>query len=277
MFRIALTVVFVALLAALGGCNTGDLPTLGSSSSSPSSSSSGGNASAAGIWTGVDSASGMAMTAFIDSSGNADFILANGVQYTGTVQVAGTNVAISVEGYPQFGSQFSDTSTYGVGTFNGTVSTGSSLTGTLSFTTSDNTMSTSDWSLTFSSLYDTASPLSAVSGTYTESSSAVSAGLDPLAGATVTISSSGALSGHSPTTGCALNGTLTNSNPSNDLFTVSYTYESCTGSYAGLNGVQFTGLADNDPNSSPAQVVIGATAQSSSGSFYAVVLALNHS
>jgi hypothetical protein len=41
-----------------------------------------------------------------------------------------------------------------------------------------------------------------------------------------------------------------------------------------LNGVQFTGLADNNPNESPAEVVVGATGENSTGTYYGVVLAL---
>jgi hypothetical protein len=41
-----------------------------------------------------------------------------------------------------------------------------------------------------------------------------------------------------------------------------------------LNGVQFTDLADTNPNASPAEVVIGVTGENSIGTYYGVVLAL---
>jgi hypothetical protein len=265
--------VFAALavtLASLGGCNSNDLG-FGTSSSSSSSTT----ASAAGIWTGIDSATGLGMTGLVNADGQADFILSNGVQYVGTAQVAGSALAITLDGYAQFGAAFTDGSTYGVGTFSGTVTSGSSITGTLSFTTSDNTSTSSSWSLTFSSLYDTAGPLSAVAGSYTDDTSAVSAGLDPLTNATVTISSTGAISSQGASSDCVLNGTVSNGNASYDVYQVSYTYENCTGSYAGLNGVQFSGLANINPNSSPPQMLIAVTGVSSSGTDYGVVLALN--
>jgi hypothetical protein len=265
------TAFVVAGLAYLSACNTEPLSTLGYSSSSSSSAT----ASAAGIWTGIDSATGLQMTGFIDSSGQADFILSNGIQFTGAVQVAGTSVAMSLDGSPQFGAQFSDGSTYGVGTFNGTVSSGSSITGTLTFTTTGNSMTTSNWSLTFSSLYDTSSPLSAVSGTYADNGSAVSQGLDPLSGASVSISSTGTLSGQNATNGCVLNGTISNSNTSYDVYQASYTYENCTGAYSVLDGVQFTGLADYNPNESPSEIVIAVTGENGSGTHYGAVLALS--
>jgi hypothetical protein len=121
------------------------------------------------------------------------------------------------------------------------------------------------------------SPVSAVSGTYTDGGSAVSQGLDPLSGATVSISSIGAISGQSPTTGCALNGTISTSNASYDVYQVSYTYENCTGAYSVLNGVQLTGLADFNPNESPSEIVIGVTGVSGSGTRYGAVLALSGS
>ena len=267
----AIAACLVAVATYLSGCNTDPLSTLGNSSSSSSS----GMASAAGIWTGTDSATGLAIIGFVDSSGQADFILSNGIQFTGAVQVAGTSVAMSLDGYPQFGAQFSDGSTYGVGTFNGTVASGSSLTGTLSFTTTDNSMTTSNWSLTFSSLYDMSSTVSALIGTYTDSGSAVTQGLDPLSGASVSISSTGVLSGQNSANGCVLNGTISNSDTSHDVYQVSYTYENCTGAYSALDGVQFTGLADYDPNESPSGIVIGVTGVSGSGAHYGNVLALS--
>lgn len=269
----AIAACLVSLTTYLSGCDPG-ITGIETSSSSSSSSSSSAVTSAAGIWSGTDSATGLSMIGFVDSSGQGDFVLSNGVQFTGAVQVAGTSVAMGLDGYTQFGAQFSDGSTSGVGTFSGTVSAGSSITGTLTFTTAGNSMTTSSWSLTFSSLYDTSSPVSAVDGTYTDSGTAVTQGLDPLTGATVSIAS-GALSGQSSTTGCALNGTISNSNASYDVYQVSYTYASCTGTYAALNGVQFTGLAYSNPNESPAQIVIGVVGQNGSGTDYGLVLALS--
>jgi hypothetical protein len=266
----ALGMCLIAALTCVGGCNTNGLSAVDDSSSSSSS-----TATAAGIWTGIDSATGLQMVGFVDSSGQADFILSNGIQFTGTAQVAGTSVAMSIDGYPQFGAEFSDGSTSGVGTFNGTLTSGSSITGTLTFTTIADSVTTSTWTLTFSSLYNMSSPVSAVSGTFTESTSAVSQGLDPLSGASVSISATGALSGQSSTSGCALNGTISNSNTSYDVYQVSYTYENCTGSYAVLNGIQFTGLGYYNPNVSPPEITIGVTGVNTSGAYYGLVLALS--
>ena len=259
-----------AAVIATAGCNSGDLQ-LGNSSSSSSSSV---TQSPAGVWSGLDSATGLAMTGFVDGSGNADFILANGTQYVGTAQVAGSSISMTLDGYPQFGSQFADGSTYGVGTFSGTVASASTITGTLVFTSSDNTGETSAWSLTYNPLYETAGTLSAISGSYADSP-AISTGLDPLAAATVTISAAGALSSQGAASGCVLNGMVSNSDTTHDVYQVSFSFTSCAGSYAELNGVSFTGLANFDGSVTPTQVIMGASGQNSAGTGYALVQVFN--
>ncbi|HEX4024482.1 MAG TPA: hypothetical protein VHX52_07240 [Steroidobacteraceae bacterium] len=259
----------VVLAACTAGCN-GDLGSSGNGSSSSSTA-----ASAAGVWSGTDSASGLVLTAFVNSNGQADFFRSDGVQFIGMVQVSGTTLQVALNGYTQFQSQFSDGSTYGVGTFNGTVSAGSSISGTLNFTTNNATASTSTWSLTFDSLYDTASSLGAISGNYTDNVAAVSGGADPLSGASVTISSAGVLYGQGSANDCVLNGTVTVGNSSYDLYEVSYTYENCTGTYAALNAVPFTGLAEINSKVSPAQILMTAEGESSGGVYYAIISQLS--
>ena len=129
------------------------------SSSGSSSSGSGSTASPAGIWTGSDSATGLSLTALINSSNQADVIRADGVQFIGTAQASGSDLAIAVDGYTEFGGGFTDGSTKGVGTFSGSFTAEGSISGTLNFTTSANAQSSSTWSLGFDSLYDTASAL----------------------------------------------------------------------------------------------------------------------
>lgn len=234
-------------------------------------------ASAAGIWSGIDSATGLELNGFISSAGQADFIRSDGVQFVGTAQVSGTTVQMAINGYTQFGYQFSDGSTSGTGTFSGTLSSGSSsdssntISGTLQFTTASNTATTSTWSLTFNSLYNSASSLAAIGGTYTDHLAAVSDGIDPLSGASVTISSTGALYGQGSTDDCVLNGSASVIDSSSDLYAISYTLESCSGSEAVLNGVQFSGLAERNTSTSPAAIVVAVTGQSQTGLYYGIV------
>ncbi len=226
---------------------------------------------AAGIWTGTDSVSGLQLTGFINADGQADVIRSDGVQFVGTAQVSGTALTITLNGYTQYDYQFSDGSTFGTGTFSGTFSSGSTISGTLQFTTADDTGISSTWSLTFDSLYNTASSLSAVSGTYTDNLAGVSDGLDPLSGSSVTISSSGVLYAQGSTDGCVANGTISVTNASYDLYQVSYTFADCSGSYAVLNGVQFSGLAELNTDASPQEIVLAVTGESTTAAYYGIV------
>lgn len=233
--------------------------------------STGATASAQGIWAGTDSASGLELTGFISSSDQAVFFRSDGEQYVGSAQVSGTSLTIDLSGYTQFGSPYPDGATYGTGSFSGSFSAGSSISGTMNFTTSANTAITSGWSLGFDALYDQASSLGTIAGVYTDRLAAVNSGVDPLSGASVSISSSGVMYGQGSTDGCVLNGTVTVVNGSYDIYQVSYTYGDCTGSYAVLNGVPFSGLAELNATQSPAQVIVAVNGQSSSGGHYGVV------
>jgi hypothetical protein len=250
----------------VAGCGGGSDLAPGSTSSSSGSTSTGGTASAAGIWQGTDSATGLALTGIVNAAGLADFIRSDGVQYIGTVQVSGTALALALDVYTQFGTDFADSSTYAVGTLNGTVATDSSISGTVSYTTSGNTTVSSNWSLTFSDLYNNASSLRGISGNYSDGSTG-----DPLNGATVSISGSGAMTAQSATSSCVLNGQISIADTSNDAYEVSYSLENCSGTDAVLNGIAFTGLALLNSNG---QVVIGVSGLNSAGTHYGVVSGL---
>jgi hypothetical protein len=107
---------------------------------------------AEGLWTGTDSASQFSVTGIVDSSGKAVFIRSDGAEFTGTVNVSGSTATAGIEGYPSYGSTFSDGTTYGVGTLNGTVSESETLDLTMDFTTSDNNSYSSTWDLSFLTL-----------------------------------------------------------------------------------------------------------------------------
>jgi len=216
--------------------------------------------SAAGIWTGTDSANGLQLTGLINVNGQADFIRSDGIQLVGTASVSGTTLNIPLNGYPQFALQFRDGSTSGTGTFTGTVNSDSTISGALQFTTASNTAITGNWSLTFNSLYNTASSLATISGTYTGGPPLVSSGSDPLSGSSVTISTSGVLYAQGATNACVANGTLAVTNASYNLYEVSYSLANCSGSYAVLNGVQFTGMAELN-SLSPKKLLIAVTSQ----------------
>jgi hypothetical protein len=246
-----------SLMALFAGCNTD----LNNSSGSTR------YQSATGIWSGSDSVSGLGVTAIINSGGDAAFIRSDGVLFTGTVQVSGSALAVTVDGYTVFGgAAFSDGSTSGLGTLNGTVTSAATITASLTFTTADSTAITGNWSLTYELVSNNASSPAAAAGNYT----------DTVTGAVLSINSNGVMTSQSANNGCVLNGTLSTSDTAHDVYEVAYTFGACTGNYTVLNDVQFTGLAFLNA-SSPAQLTLAVTGTSTTTTKYAVVSTLNGS
>jgi len=240
---------------ALGACTGTDGSTSGTTTTNP-------DASATGVWTGTDSVTGLTVVGYVNTSGDAVFMRADGAQFAGPTQVSGESLVAAVVGYADFGNQFSDGSTYGLGTLEGTVTTAGTMTLTLSFTTNNNSALSGSWSLTYSSLSGTGSSLGAVNASYTDSSGV----------AAISISAAGVMSG-TDGNGCTLSGSISVSDSSYDVYQVTFSFEGCTGNYAVLNGVQFTGQAALDTTNSPAQLTI-AVAGASTTSKYALVLNL---
>jgi hypothetical protein len=242
-----------------------------------------------GIFTGTDS-SGNAVTAIIDTGYSAVFISAaknsSGqlvyTQYTGLlVQALQSSVNGTLHGYPQALQTFADGNNFGIGTLGGIVTTKQSLSGTFQFTTSPNntagqppsstptTTTSTVWTLTFDSIYNTAGTLSAIAGNYADATLD-----DPSSGATVSITANGAITAQAPATQCMLSGQISASSESNDIYPVTLSYASCTGASADLNSIQFTGYAILNTTVSPAEVTIAVTGESSKQINYGVVMAL---
>jgi hypothetical protein len=260
--RLTSTLGLAAALAV--GCNSSDYDS-GSNSTGTT------NASATGVWSGTDSSTELTVTALINAAGEAAFIRSDGVLFTGTADVSSNTLAVSVDGYSSFPTTFADGSIHGLGTLNGTVTTASMLSATLTFTTDGNTAIAGSWSLSYSSIANNASSTGAISGNYTDNSSG-----DPLAGAVLSINSNGVMTGQSASSGCVLNGSVSTNDSSHNVYEVAYSYASCTGGDAVLNGVQFTGLATLNTAQSPSQLLI-AVAGASSTAKYGIVSQLSGS
>lgn len=262
MRRLRIELCGIAVSALLiAGCN-------GSSLDGTDTSTTPTNASATGVWSGTDSASGLAITALINAAGQADFIRSDGLQFVGSVQVSGNAIAGTVGVYADFGSAFADGSTHGLGTLSGSVTSGDALNANVAFTTDGGTAVSGTWSLSFDALSSGGSSLAAISGNYT----------DGTTGAVVSISGAGQMTSQDSTTGCVLNGTVSTTASSVDIYQVAYNYESCSGAYAGLNDVPFTGLAVLNVNVSPVQVIMGVSGQATQQSAtvdYGIVSYLN--
>ena len=197
--------------------------------------------------------------------GQAAFIRSDGILFTGAVQVSASTLAVTVDGYPDFSSAFSDGSDYGIGTLSGTVTTGATLTASLTFMTNGNSPITGTWSLTYEALSNTASSTTAISGNYT----------DGVTGTTISISTTGGMSGQNAANSCTLSGSVSSADSTHNVYEVAYTYAGCTGTYAAVNGVQFSGLATLNSTVSPALMIMTATGTSGAGVPYGIVASLN--
>jgi hypothetical protein len=86
------------------------------------------------------------------------------------------------------------------------------------------------------------------------------------------------ISGQSATTGwtgCVLSGTVSIPDANFDVYDVTYTYADCTGTWAVLNGVSFSGVALLNTNASPNQIIIGTSGESASDDNYGIITTLN--
>lgn len=214
-------------------------------------------ASPVGIWVGSDSVTGLSVTAYINSAGQATFFRSDGVQFDGSVQISGSTLAATVTGYTDFSSNFNDGSNTGIGTLNGTVTSGDSLSATLTFTTDGGTMITGTWQLNFEAQSNTAASTGAVSGNYT----------DNVTGTVLSINNSGVMTSQNANNGCVLNGSISSGDATHDIYEVAFSYGNCTGTYAVLNGVQFTGLATLNSSASPQQLSWAVSGASTSAKY----------
>ena len=101
------------------------------------------------------------------------------------------------------------------------------------------------------------SSLTTISANYTDTGS----------GSVLSIGGDGVVTGQNPANSCVLNGTVTIINSTYDTYQVSLTYGNCTGTYAVLNGLQLTGLAALNPNTSPTQLTISVAGATSTSKF----------
>ena len=223
--------------------------------------------SATGVWSGNDSVTGLGVTGIVNSGGQAVFIRSDRILFTGAVKISSSTLVVALDGYPAFSSVFSDGSDHGIGTLSGTVMTRATLAASLTFMTDGESSLTGNWSLTYEPLSDTASSATAISGDYT----------DVLTATTISISTTGGMSGQNASNSCTLSGSVSSADSTHNVYEVAFTYAGCTGTYAVLNGVQFTGLATLNSTLSPAVLLMAATGTSGAGVPYGIVSSLNGS
>ena len=222
----------------------------------------------AGVWSGTDASTGLALNGIIDESGYFHFVRADGVQYVGTASATSNSLSANFDGYQPVGQTFADGSTSGSGSISGSLLARTSMQLTDQFVTASGSSTNGSVSLTFenwSYVGVGGASLTAISGNYTDQSS----------GDVVSITSAGDVTWQDATTGCVGNGTVSVTNPNNSVYQVQFTYANCQGQYASLNGGQFTGLAALNTSVSPIQAIVGVTGQATGEPMYALAFTLN--
>jgi len=206
-----------------------------------------GNAPPGGIWQGTDPLTNLALYGIVTEAGAFNFLRSDGAQYFGTLTTSGNNLSGTFTGVPPLGKSFTDGSTYGTGTISGTIQARTSITATYTFTTANGRNSSGSGSLAFNSLYLSESSLATIAGNYS----------DPSGNSVVNINSSGVVFDQQVATGCVINGQISIINSAYDAYQVQYTFSSCLGSYAILNGTTATGLGVFDTTAVPAVAYVG--------------------
>lgn len=230
------------LVGALVGCGGGG----GSSNAPPPPPPV--NASAGGIWEGTTS-DGAQILGLVTESGEFHFLQDDGVQYFGTVVTSQNAVSANFTGVTEFGADFPYGSTSGTGTLTGTVQERMSLSGTSNFRSALGNSKVSTVTLTYTALYERDSSLATIAGNFTEVGT----------GDVMSINASGVAFMQYPGSGCVINGTVAIIDGRFNAYRVQYTYSSCQGQNAVLNGATFRGLAELDNTAAPEQLVVGAT------------------
>lgn len=236
--RVTLLAALSATLVACGGGGGGS----GSGSPPPP------NASAGGLWVGTLT-DGTGVVAIVAENGDFHVLQEDGVQHFGTVTTSQSSVSSSFVGVTLIGTTFPDGATHGTGTLTGTVQERVRLSATSSFRTSAGTNSSTGVTLDYDPLHERDSSLAAVAGNYQ----------DFATGSIVSIDANGSAFTQDPLTGCVTNGTLSIIDSRFNVYRVQYSYSSCQGAFAVLNGVNFRGLATLDNTTPPEALIIFAT------------------
>jgi hypothetical protein len=218
-----------------------------------------------GIWKGIDSATGLAVTALIDENGDFDVIRADNGQFYGTLSVSGNAISSSIEGVAPLGSAFPDGSLHGTGTVKGTLAERSRISASVTFTTDAGETTSTTVDLSFQPHYMASANVPALAGNY----------IDTSTGVVVTIDSGGIIFAQDAATGCVVNGKVLAANSGYSVYAPQITYANCQGSATVLNGLEFSGLAMFDSTQSPAHATLGL--RDMSGHHYGLVFSLQRS
>lgn len=211
------------------------------------------NQSPGGIWIGTDS-EGDDIIALITEAGRFHFLETTTLaQGSGNASVSnGNDITASFRFVPPVGFVFADGSTFSDCTVTGTVAERTSLSGTVNCTSSLGNQSSVTVNLAYDTLYDLNSSLGTFAGTWTDASAP---GID-----IVNVDSLGVIIGQDGSgSNCIYSGQVSLIDANFNAYDVEWTYSSCIGNAAILNGVSFSGIGAIDNTVTPVNFILGAT------------------
>lgn len=210
------------------------------------------NASPGGIWFGTDS-EGDQIVALITETGRFHFLDEFDFQGSGIVAVSvADEIDTSFRFVPPFGGSFADGTAFADCSASGLLIERSTIDGTVDCTTAGGTQSTVTVNLNYQALYDLDSDLAAFVGTWTDS---YNPGMD-----VANVDAMGVITGQDGSgSGCIYDGQVTIIDPRYNAYDIEWTYSSCVGQSALLNGVTFSGIGAIDSTVTPMEFILGAT------------------
>ena len=204
------------------------------------------NAKLGGLWTGTLTVSGVSynMTGLSAENGTLELVETDAgntfaVQYWGAISSMGSKFTASFTGAVISSSgTFSDGSLRGTGTATGTIVEHASINGTVTFTTSLNTVVTATLMLANDPTYSQPSSLTAISGNYTNTVTS---------GDTLSITTGGVITYADPAgTQCVGNGTVSIIDASYAVYAGQISFSGCSAANALLNVTSFQGIGAID-------------------------------
>jgi len=214
-----------------------------------------------GIWLGTDSLTKSKVTGIATEDGTVVFLLEDGRQYYGKFDVSPpvdppSDIAdmlskilyAPLDGGMPIGLAFADGSTYGAGSINSSYSPRLSINAGINFMTAAGTsLPEANVNFTFSKMYYNGSSLADIAGNYTSAADK----------SVVNINSNGTVFSQSPSTGCVVNGLVKIISATYNAYDISYSFSSCTGQFAFLNGTTAVGLGMMDRTTEPRVLRVG--------------------
>jgi hypothetical protein len=212
-----------------------------------------------GIWQGKQPNSDVWVVGIITEAGESRFNQSDGSLYSCTVTTSGNAISCSYNGIAMSGFTYPDGSTYGTGTLQGTIKARQTIIGTTNFTTHDGLKMTGAVDMSFNDVYNTGSSLAKIAGNY----------LDKTNNAVLNVNSNGVLYEQDPASGCVINGQISIIDGKYNAYHVAFSFSSCTGDSAVLNGITATGLGFLDTKANPDALIIAVSNDAAHYGWYA--------